>query len=41
VGQVTLQLINDGDKANPIKWTLTCDVTETGPNICITQVPAR
>ena len=40
VGQVTLQLVNDGDKQRPLRWTVTCEITETGPNVCATSLPS-
>lgn len=40
VGKVALHLVNDGDKSKPpIEWNATCDVTETGPNVCVIKMP--
>jgi hypothetical protein len=40
VGRISLQFVNDGDKTKPpVKWTETCDVTEQGPNVCVTKLP--
>ncbi|MBL0220529.1 MAG: serine/threonine protein kinase [Myxococcales bacterium] len=40
VGRVKLHLVNDGDKSKPpIEWDTTCEVTEAGPNICVTAKP--
>jgi hypothetical protein len=39
VGRQTLQLVNDGNPAKVIRWEVTCEVHETEPSTCTTQLP--
>ncbi len=40
VGQLTLHLVNDGDKSKPpLRWETICEVTEAGPNVCPITLP--
>jgi serine/threonine protein kinase len=39
VGKQTIQLVNSGNQDRPIKWTVTCEVSDAETKKCLTALP--